>query len=321
MTSRPPDRAPEPEVVLDLDSPTRFDEGEPTVDHGDAPDLVAEEVEPPLEEGGPAGDPGDIGELVAAALDDERTVAGEPRPMRLSKAGVEFIARFEGFRSDLYNDAAGHCTIGYGHLVHHGRCNGSEPAEFRAGIGKARALELLRQRATQFGAAVNGLGVPLNQSQFDALVSFTFNLGPGWIGGSGLQRALAAGDYEAVPREMSRWVFAGGRKLEGLVKRRRAEGALFARGRSPEAPGGDAAGEEPPPWPGRVLTQPPPLSGEDVRRWQSQMAKRGWRLAVDGVYGERSEEVCRSFQQERGLAVDGSVGAETWRAAWTAPVT
>ena len=52
---------------------------------------------------------------------------------KLSAAGVRLIAGFEGFRSDLYNDAAGHCTIGYGHLVHTGNCDGSESAEFRAG--------------------------------------------------------------------------------------------------------------------------------------------------------------------------------------------
>ncbi|MBA3421360.1 MAG: peptidoglycan-binding protein [Thermoleophilaceae bacterium] len=309
-------------MALDLDTPTRFEEGEATLVEEEVRDLVREAGEPPLEEGGPAGDPGAIPELTGVASeDDERTAAGERRAMRLSKAGVAFIARFEGFRSDLYNDAAGHCTIGYGHLVHHGRCNGSEPAEFKSGIGRERALELLHQRAGQFGAAVNGLGVALNQHQFDALVSFTFNLGPGWLGGSGLQRALAAGDYDAVPRELSRWVFAGGRKLQGLVKRRRAEGELFARGKSVEVSGGGEPGEEAPPWPGRLLAHPPPLSGEDVRQWQSQMAKRGWRLAVDGAYGARSEEVCRSFQQERGLAVDGKVGSDTWQAAWAAPVT
>lgn len=56
------------------------------------------------------------------------------RRRKLSKTGARFIAGFEGFRSDLYDDAAGHCTIGYGHLVHRGRRNGSEPAEFRRGI-------------------------------------------------------------------------------------------------------------------------------------------------------------------------------------------
>lgn len=76
-----------------------------------------------------------------------------------------------------------------------------------------------------------------------------------------------------------------------------------------------------PPWPGRYLKQPPIMRGDDVRRWQAQMRKRGWRLTVDGAYGPRSEQVCRAFQEEKGLAVDGVVGPVTWRQAWEAPIT
>ncbi|MEV6344850.1 peptidoglycan-binding protein [Actinoplanes sp. NPDC051851] len=72
-----------------------------------------------------------------------------------------------------------------------------------------------------------------------------------------------------------------------------------------------------PPWPGRFLTQPPLMRGDDVRRWQQQMTARGWRLTVDGVYGPDSEEACRALQQESALQIDGIVGATTWRAAWT----
>jgi cell wall-associated NlpC family hydrolase len=84
----------------------------------------------------------------------------------------------------------------------------------------------------------------------------------------------------------------------------------------PEAEPLDAA----PAWPGRFLTQPPLMRGEDVRRWQEQLAARGWRITVDGQYGPESQAVCRQFQQANGLQVDGIVGAATWRAAWTAPV-
>jgi hypothetical protein len=75
-----------------------------------------------------------------------------------------------------------------------------------------------------------------------------------------------------------------------------------------------------PTWPGRFLMQPPAIRGEDVRRWQAQMAARGWRLTVDGVYGPASEAACRQFQQDNNLQVDGIVGSGTWRAAWTAPM-
>jgi cell wall-associated NlpC family hydrolase len=73
-------------------------------------------------------------------------------------------------------------------------------------------------------------------------------------------------------------------------------------------------------WPGRYLMQPPPLRGNDVRRWQGLMRARGWSIAVDGVYGPESETVCRKFQAEGGMTVDGIVGPETWHAAVTAPM-
>jgi hypothetical protein len=76
-----------------------------------------------------------------------------------------------------------------------------------------------------------------------------------------------------------------------------------------------------PPWPGRFITQPPPMRGMDVQRWQHRMRQRGWRLPVNGVYEARSEEVCRAFQHEKGLVVDGVIGPDTWYAAWNGPVT
>jgi hypothetical protein len=76
-----------------------------------------------------------------------------------------------------------------------------------------------------------------------------------------------------------------------------------------------------PAWPGRYITQPPLMPGGDVKTWQAQMRKRGWDIDVDGVYGPDSEEICRAFQKEKGLAVDGVVGPATWSAAWTAPIT
>jgi lysozyme len=163
------------------------------------------------------------------------SVAAAPaRRLRLSKRGAQFIAEFEGLRPKLYNDPAGHCTIGIGHLVHRGRCNGSEPAEFKRGISRGRAYQLLQHDARRMEQAVNNLGVPLNQNQFDALVSFTYNLGPAWtVQKTGIRDALKAHRYRDVPREMNKWVNAGGRPLPGLVRRRKAEGRLFASGSSP----------------------------------------------------------------------------------------
>ena len=150
----------------------------------------------------------------------------------LSSAGAQFIAQFEGFSAALYDDPAGHCTIGYGHLVHHGRTNGTESAEFRQGITKDRALALLMGDAAKAAAAVTQrVKVPLTQHQLDALICFTFNVGAGAFAESTLLRELNAGHYDAVPRQLDRWVKANGKTLPGLVRRRKAEGALFAEAR------------------------------------------------------------------------------------------
>ncbi|HEX2023825.1 MAG TPA: peptidoglycan-binding domain-containing protein [Acidimicrobiales bacterium] len=74
-----------------------------------------------------------------------------------------------------------------------------------------------------------------------------------------------------------------------------------------------------PQFPGRLLNVV--TDGEDVRAWQQQMASRGWPITVDGSYGPASKEICIKFQQEKGLTADGIVGAQTWDAAWSAPVT
>jgi lysozyme len=150
---------------------------------------------------------------------------------RLSKRGAAFIAHFEGFRPELYNDPVGHCTIGCGHLVHHGPMNGSEPDEFRRGITRQRALELLQQDAdTAAGEISESVKVELTQPQVDALISFAFNVGNGAFRDSTLLKLLNRGDYASVPAQLDRWTKASGRTLPGLVRRRKAEGELFSRG-------------------------------------------------------------------------------------------
>jgi GH24 family phage-related lysozyme (muramidase) len=151
-----------------------------------------------------------------------------------SENGLGMIKQFEGFRAQLYNDPAGHCTIGYGHLVHHGPCDGSESEEYRAGISETRATELLRQRLTPFEQTVNdAVTAGLNQTQFDALTCFVFNVGSDAFHKSTLLRKLNQGQYDQVPVELNKWVHGGGKVLPGLVKRRQAEGTLFKDGLYP----------------------------------------------------------------------------------------
>jgi peptidoglycan hydrolase-like protein with peptidoglycan-binding domain len=83
-----------------------------------------------------------------------------------------------------------------------------------------------------------------------------------------------------------------------------------------------AAGFVAPPWPGEYLrVQSPMLHDDHVRTWQQRMHDRGWSITVDGWYGDTSASICRQFQQQKGLPVDGIVGPQTWAAAWKAPVT
>lgn len=145
--------------------------------------------------------------------------------MQTSRYGIALIKRFEGFEPHIYNDAAGYPTIGYGHLI--------RPQEdFSAGISKTQAEALLRQDVSIAERAVIRLiHEPLSQSQFDALVSFTFNLGSGALQRSTLRRKINGGYHHEVPQELLRWVWAGGRKLRGLVRRRKAEGKMYLNAR------------------------------------------------------------------------------------------
>lgn len=146
----------------------------------------------------------------------------------LSDQGAAFIARFEGIRLAPYNDPAGHATIGIGHLIHLGPVTDADRRAWY-GFTRERALELLRRDADHFEQAIRELvTVRLDQQEFDALVSFAFNVGTGAFAGSTLLRRLNAGERGAVPTELNRWTKAGGVELPGLVARRHAEGRLFA---------------------------------------------------------------------------------------------
>jgi lysozyme len=177
---------------------------------------------------------GVVGPATWAALGvrAQASTGGANGGVRLSRKGAAFIGHFEGFRGQMYNDPVGHATIGFGHLVHHGPINGSEPAEFKRGITRERALELLIKDAdSAAGAISNGVKVKLTQFQADALISFAFNVGNGAFGESTLLRLLNQGDYDSVPAQLNRWTKASGRTLPGLVTRRKAEGALFREGK------------------------------------------------------------------------------------------
>jgi lysozyme len=201
----------------------------------DSPELELEETEDlaALEGSNTEPDSPEDGTVDdAEPEDDEQEAEARGGPPRLSQRGAGFIARFEGCVLRMYNDPTNNATIGVGHLIHLGPINGREPLEFRRGITRKRALQLLMGDADKAARSVRRLiKVPLNQQQLDALVSFTFNCGEGALASSTLRKRLNRREYAAVPAELNKWVFSAGKRLPGLVRRRKAEGALFGNGK------------------------------------------------------------------------------------------
>lgn len=139
---------------------------------------------------------------------------------RITPIGLQLIQHFEGFSAIPYRCPAGYLTIGYGHVIRAGE-------QWKA-ITREEASELLAEDVLAAEAAVaRWIDVPLSEGQCDALVSFTYNLGAGALQRSGLRRKLNRRDYLAAADEFPRWVWAGGRKLPGLILRREAERARF----------------------------------------------------------------------------------------------
>lgn len=152
------------------------------------------------------------------------------RPRKLSTKGAEFIARFEGFRSAPYNDAAGHATIGFGHLIHMGPVTDADRRKWGK-LTYGAALKLLQKDAAIAAKSVYKNAKPTKQSRFDALVSFTFNVGTGAFERSTLLKKHQAKDYPGAANEFAKWDMAGGRHLLGLTRRRQAERRLYLLGK------------------------------------------------------------------------------------------
>ncbi|MDW2646658.1 lysozyme [Citrobacter sp. HN-141] len=144
--------------------------------------------------------------------------------MQTSDKGISLIKQFEGCKLTAYQDSVGVWTIGYGW---------TQPVDgkpIRAGmtIKQETAERLLKTGLVSYESDVSRLvKVGLTQAQFDALVSFTYNLGGRSLSTSTLLRRLNAGDYAGAADEFLRWNKAGGKVLNGLTRRREAERALF----------------------------------------------------------------------------------------------
>jgi lysozyme len=142
--------------------------------------------------------------------------------MDISASGIALIKQFEGCRLSAYRDVSGVLTVGWGHT-------GKDVTKGLT-ITQARADTLLRQDLNEFVIGVNQcVKVPINQNQFDALVSFAYNVGLGALRTSTLLEKLNEKDYMGAANELDKWVHSGGKVIQGLVTRRNAEQALFLK--------------------------------------------------------------------------------------------
>jgi len=214
---------------------------------------------------------------------------------KIGQAGLALIKQYEGCRLAAYRCAAGVWTIGYGHTagVHSGMT-----------ITQAQADAYLRQDIAKFEGYVNNpayvpITANLNQNQFDALVSFAFNLGAGNL------RKLCKGRTAAqIARTMPNYNKAAGKVLAGLKRRRAAEQALFNKPVSAAAPAQNQNTED-----YNMKTIKKGSKGNAVKVWQIIIG-----AAADGIFGSGTESATKTWQSNHGLTADGIVGKMSWKA-------
>lgn len=164
-------------------------------------------------------DPGNI-----LALDSLLDTFDVPRAVaatrQINGSGLAIIKRYEGLELKAYKCPADVWTIGYGSTV------GVVPGMV---ITEAEAEERLRRDLARFEKAVAKFCPVATDNQFSAMVSLAFNIGEGAFGSSTLRRLHSAGDYAGAKAQFARWNRAGGRVLQGLVRRRATEAELYGR--------------------------------------------------------------------------------------------
>lgn len=138
----------------------------------------------------------------------------------ITQEGLDLIKSFEGFSPTVYLCSAGVPTIGYGHAIKRGEQFTSISQEDAENI-LAKDVEVAEKGVLRL------ISVPLSDGQFDALVSFSFNLGTGALQRSTLRQKVNREEYTDASDEFLKWVRAGGRIVKGLVRRREAERRMF----------------------------------------------------------------------------------------------
>lgn len=162
--------------------------------------------------------------LLSIDFDAVKNMLGIPESMSVSDKGIDLICDFEGKRLAAYDDGVGIWTIGFGTIKY--------PNGVRVKKGDTctleQAKEYMRHDLIEFEHIVNSsVKVPLNQNQFDSLVSLAYNIGSNAFKSSTLVKKLNAGDYQGAADQFNVWVNAGGKRMQGLVNRRDKEKLLF----------------------------------------------------------------------------------------------
>ena len=145
--------------------------------------------------------------------------------METSQRGIDLIKRYEGLITHSYLCPANKRTVGYGHC--------GEDVKQGMVITEKEAENLLKKDLKKFEQGLckmlNAEELNVTQNQFDALISFAYNLGLSTLAGSTLWRLFTHGDIQGAADEFPKWIYAGGKPLEGLKRRRQAERELFLK--------------------------------------------------------------------------------------------
>jgi lysozyme len=156
--------------------------------------------------------------------------------MKLSTEGKKFLIDREGMKLHAYKDVAGLLTIGVGHLLTKSELQSGKiyisgiPFQYSNGLTVDQVMSILAQDVRRIEEAINiNIYSPINQNQFDALVSFVFNVGTQAFINSTLLKRLNQGNYAAVAKQFLRWKYSGGHVIQGLVNRREKEAELWNR--------------------------------------------------------------------------------------------
>lgn len=216
---------------------------------------------------------------------------------KIGQAGLALIKQFEGCRLAAYQCSAGVWTIGYGHTagVHKGMK-----------ITQAQAEEYLKHDVAKFEKYVNNPSyVPftdkLNQNQFDALVSFAFNLGQGNV------KKLCTGRVmNQIPSAMQQYCKAAGKTLPGLQRRRKAEAALYNK-KVESCTGATTT----------TVKDSEDYSMNTIKKGSKGNAVKVWQIIIgttaDGNFGGGTESMTKTWQKNHGLTADGIVGKNSWK--------